>query len=235
MDLITITQALFMLGFVSMAAATFYFVLERSELKPEHKTTATYAALVTFIAAIFYWQMKDMVHFPGLTDFASIESTMPVRYLDWVLTTPLLLLEFGIIASLTGAPKGTTYRLVLADLVMIITGYFGEIGVPGSAGNYMNFIISTLAWLYIAYTIWKLQPTKGTATLKTSIANMKKFVIFGWMIYPIGTAVQEFIELSGSDAATMQLAVCSSAIIFIFADIINKVGFGIVAVNAFKK
>jgi bacteriorhodopsin len=235
MDLITITQALFMLGFVSMAAATFYFVLERSDLKPEHKTTATYAALVTFIAAIFYWQMKDMVSFPGMTDIAIIQSTMPVRYLDWVLTTPLLLLEFGIIASLTGAPKGTTYRLVLADLVMIITGYFGEIGVPGSAGNYMNFIISTLAWLYIAYTIWKLQPTKGTAALKSSISNMKKFVIFGWMIYPIGTAVQEFLELSGSDAATMQLAVCSSAIIFIFADIINKVGFGIVAVNAFKK
>jgi hypothetical protein len=53
MDLVTITQALFMLGFVSMAAGTLYFVLERSELKPEHKTTATYAALVTFIAAIF--------------------------------------------------------------------------------------------------------------------------------------------------------------------------------------
>ena len=235
MDLITITQALFMLGFVAMAAATFYFVLERSELKPEHKTTATYAALVTFIAAIFYWQMKDMVLFPGMTDITNIQSTMPVRYLDWVLTTPLLLLEFGIIASLTGAPKGTTYRLVMADLVMIITGYFGEIGVPGSAGNYMNFIISSLAWLYIAYSIWKLQPTKGTVVLKSSIKNMKKFVIFGWMIYPIGTAVQEFLELSGTDTETIKLAVCLSAIIYVIADITNKVGFGVVAVNAFKK
>lgn len=235
MDLLTITQALFMLGFVSMAAGTFYFVLERTELKPEHKATATYAALVTFIAAIFYWQMKDMVSFGYLTDIAAIEKTMPVRYLDWVLTTPLLLLEFGIIASLTGAPKGTTYRLVMADLVMIITGYFGEIGVPGSAGNYMNFIISSLAWVYIAYTVWKLQPTKGTAALKKSVANMKKFVIFGWMIYPIGTAVQEFLELSGTDTETIKLAVCISAIIFVFADITNKVGFGVVAVNAFKK
>jgi bacteriorhodopsin len=235
MDLITITQALFMLGFVSMAAGTLYFVLERTELKPEHKSTATYAALVTFIAAVFYWQMKDMVLFPGMTDIASIQSTMPVRYLDWVLTTPLLLLEFGIIASLTGAPKGTTYRLVMADLVMIITGYFGEIGVPGSAGNYVNFIISSLAWVYIAYTIWKLQPTKGTIALKNSINNMKKFVIFGWMIYPIGTAVQEFLELSGSDGETVKLAVCVSAIIYVIADITNKVGFGVVAVNALKK
>ena len=235
MDLITITQALFMLGFVAMAAGTFYFLLERTELKPEHKSTATYAALVTFIAAILYWQMKDMVAFPGITDVAAIESTMPVRYLDWVLTTPLLLLEFGIIASLAGAPKGTTYRLVMADLVMIITGYFGEIGEPGSIGNYMNFAISSFAWLYIAYTIWQLKPTKGTAAIKQSIENMKKFVIFGWAIYPIGTAVQEFLELSGSDAQTIELAVCLAAIIYVFADVINKVGFGIVALKAVKK
>lgn len=235
MDLITITQALFMLGFVAMAAGTLYFLLERTELKPEHKSTATYAALVTFIAAILYWQMKDIVSFPGMTDVAAIQSTMPVRYLDWVLTTPLLLLEFGIIASLAGAPRGITYRLVLADLVMIITGYFGEIGVPGSAGNYMNFTISSLAWIYIAYTIWILKPTKGTAAIKASIENMKKFVVIGWVIYPIGTAIQEFLELSGSDAKTIELAVCLAAIIFVFADVINKVGFGIVALKAVKK
>jgi len=235
MDLITITQALFMLGFVAMGAGTLYFLLERTELKPEHKATATYAALVTFIAAILYWQMKDIVSFPGVTDIAAIESTMPVRYLDWVLTTPLLLLEFGIIASLAGAPRGITYRLVLADLVMIITGYFGEIGVPGTPGNYMNFTISSLAWIYIAYTIWMLKPTKGTAAMKKAIENMKKFVIFGWAIYPIGTAIQEFLELSGSDVKNIELAVCLAAIIYVFADVINKVGFGVVALKALKK
>ena len=235
MILITITQAMFMLGFVAMAAGTLYFVLERSALKEEHRATATYAALVTFIAAIFYWQMKDVVGFPGVTDVSAIESTMSLRYLDWVLTTPLLLLKFGIIASLAGAPKGTTYRLVLADLVMIITGYFGEIGVPGSAGNIVNFVISSLAWIYIAYTVWNIKPTKGTALIKKSIENMKKFLVFGWVIYPIGTAVQEFLELSGSDAQTIELAVCLAAIIYVIADIVNKVGFGVVAIKAFKK
>ena len=235
MILISITQATFMLGFVAMAAGTLYFVLERSALKEEHRATATYAALVTFIAAIFYWQMKDVVGFPGVTDVTAIESTMSLRYLDWVLTTPLLLLKFGIIASLAGAPKGTTYRLVVADLVMIITGYFGEIGIPGSAGNYVNFVISSLAWIYIAYTVWNIKPTKGTALLKKSIETMKKFLVFGWVIYPIGTAVQEFLELSGSDAQTIELAVCLAAIIYVIADIVNKVGFGVVAIKAFKK
>ncbi|MEY3934063.1 MAG: hypothetical protein RLZZ606_662 [Actinomycetota bacterium] len=235
MNLITLTQTLFMLGFISMAAGTLYFVLERTELKPEHKSTATYAALITFIAAILYWQMKDVVSFPGVTDVAAIQSTMPLRYIDWILTTPLLLLEFGIIASLAGAPKGTTYRLVLADLVMIITGYFGEGGTPGTVGNYVNFIISTLAWGYIAYTIWQIKPSKGTAAMKISIESMKKFVVFGWVIYPVGTAIQEFLEISGSDAATIEAAVCAAAIIYVIADVVNKVGFGIVALRAVKK
>ena len=151
MNLLSITQAMFMLGFVAMASATFYFVLQRGEYKPENRITVTYAATITFIAAIMYWQMKDIVGFPGQTVLASIEATMPVRYLDWVLTTPLLLLEFGIIAALAGAPKDLTYRLIVADLVMIITGYLGEVGEVGSPGNYVNFIISSLAWGYIVY------------------------------------------------------------------------------------
>jgi len=118
---------------------------------------------------------------------------------------------------------------------MIVTGYFGEIGVAGSAGNYVNFIISSLAWGYIAYTLWQLKPNKGSAAVKAAVSNMKKFVIFGWLVYPIGTAVQQFLELNNSDAETLKLAVCSAAIIYVIADVVNKVGFGIFALRAFKK
>jgi bacteriorhodopsin len=64
---------------------------------------------------------------------------------------------------------------------------------------------------------------------------MKKFVIIGWAIYPIGTATQEILEISGSDAQTIEVAVCVAAIIYVVADVINKVGFGIVALRAVKK
>lgn len=235
MNLIHITQAMFMLGFVSMAAATFYFVLQRGEYKAEHRSTITYAAVITFIAAIMYWQMKDMVRFPVGEITPVISSTMPVRYLDWILTTPLLLAEFGMVATLAGAAKGTTYKLIVADIVMIVTGYLGEIGVAGSGGNYVNFILSSLAWFYIAYTIWKIELPKGTAEIKRVITNMKYFVIFGWAIYPIGTAVQEIMELRNTDAGVISNAVCIAAIIYIVADIVNKVGFGLVAMKALKK
>jgi len=91
MDLLVITQAFFMLGFVAMAAGTVYFVLERGDLKPEHRIAATYAGIITFIAAIMYWVMTDIVGFFDRTMATSddIGATMPFRYIDWLLTTPL--------------------------------------------------------------------------------------------------------------------------------------------------
>jgi len=235
MNLVTITQAMFMLGFVSMAAATFYFVMQRNDYKPEHRATISYAAVITFIAAVMYWQMKDIVGFPMQGSAAQIAATMPVRYLDWVLTTPLLLIEFGIVASLAGAAKGITYRLIVADIVMIVTGYFGEVGTPGSPSNYVNFIISSAAWLYIVYLIWNLQLGKTSEDLKKVVTNMKYFVIFGWAIYPIGTAIQQFMVVGNSDTDTQNNAVCVAAIIYVIADVVNKVGFGLVAMKALKK
>lgn len=235
MDLLNITQAMFMLGFVAMAAGTFYFVLQRGDYKPEHRQLISYSATVTFIAAVMYWQMKDIVNFPGAGSEQLIAATMPVRYLDWVLTTPLLLLEFGIVAALAGAAKGITYRLVVADIVMIVTGYLGEIGVAGSAGNYVNFILSSAAWGYIIYEIWNLKPTKGTAEVRAALNNMKRFVIIGWAIYPIGTAVQEILELNATSVENARTAVLVAAIIYVIADVVNKVGYGLVAMKALKK
>lgn len=224
-----------MFGFVAMAAGTFYFVLQRNDYKPEHRQLISYSATVTFIAAVMYWQMKEIVNFPGLGNPTLVSATMPVRYLDWVLTTPLLLLEFGIIATLAGAAKGITYRLIVADIVMIVTGYLGEIGVAGSSGNYVNFIISSAAWGFIINEIWKIKPSKGTVEIKLALNRMKFFVIFGWAIYPIGTAIQEILEINAVDSSSANTAVLVAAIIYVLADVVNKVGYGLVATTALKK
>ncbi|NDE89318.1 MAG: hypothetical protein EB055_05010, partial [Micrococcales bacterium] len=111
----------------------------------------------------------------------------------------------------------------------------GEVGTAGSVGNYVNFVISSAAWLYIVYLIWNLKLGKASEDLKKVIANMKLFVIFGWAIYPIGTAIQQFMVVNNSDKATLDNAVCIAAIIYVIADIVNKVGFGLVAMKALKK
>lgn len=223
-----------MLGFVAMAAGTLYFFLERGDIKPEHRITATYAAVITFVASIMYYVMKDTVNFgSGRADAADIEATMPFRYIDWLITTPLLLVEFGLIVAIAGAAKqGFITKLIVADIIMIVTGYLGEVGEPGSANNWIMFIISSLAWVYIVLQVMKVDVSKGSAVAQRAVKTMRWFVVIGWAIYPIGTAVQEFLELSGQDIA---LAAGIAAIIYVIADVLNKVGFGMIAVRAAKQ
>ena len=234
MDLLVITQAFFMLGFVGMAAGTLYFILERNDLKPEHRATATYAAIITFIAAIMYWIMKDIVNFAdGMASVNDVAATMPYRYIDWLLTTPLLLVEFGLILAIAGAvKKGFVLRIIIADVIMIVTGYLGEIGEAGSANNWIMFIISSVAWLYIVYAVVQVKVDGMPSYIASAVKIMRRFVMIGWAIYPIGVAVEEFLTLGGGDVTA---AVTIAAIIFVIADVLNKVGFGMVAVRAAKQ
>jgi bacteriorhodopsin len=232
MDLLVITQAFFMLGFVAMAAGTLYFVLERGDLKPEHRIAATYAGIITFIAAIMYWIMTDIVGFFDQSA-GEIGATMPYRYIDWLLTTPLLLVEFGLIVAIAGAAtKGFVSRLVIADIIMIVTGYLGEVGMEGEVSTIVWFVISSLAWLYIVYAVFQVKLDGMPAYAASAVKTMRLFVMLGWAIYPIGTATEEFMKLSGADVGG---AVAIAAIVYVIADVLNKVGFGMVAVNAAKK
>jgi bacteriorhodopsin len=236
MELLGITQAFFMLGFVAMAAGTLYFILERGDIKPEHRIAATYAGIITFIAAIMYWIMTGFVGFFDQTAGSTegIQDTMPIRYIDWLLTTPLLLVEFGLIVAIAGAAtKGFVTRIVIADIIMIVTGYLGEVGTEGEASTILWFVISSLAWLYIVYAVFQVKLDGMPAYAASAVKIMRRFVMFGWAIYPIGTAIEEFMKLfKVGDVAS---AVAIAAIVYVIADVLNKVGFGMVAVRAAKK
>lgn len=233
MDLLVITQAFFMLGFVAMAAGTVYFFLERGDLKPEHRIAATYAGIITFIAAIMYYIMTDFVGFFEQSANPDIGATMPYRYIDWLLTTPLLLVEFGLIVAIAGAAtKGFLTRIIVADIIMIVTGYLGEVSPVGALETWVFFIISSLAWLYIVYAVFQIKLDGMPGYAANAVKIMRRFVMFGWAIYPIGTSIEQFMKLAGADVAA---AVAIAAIVYVIADVLNKVGFGMVAVGAAKK
>lgn len=222
------TTALFVLGFVGMAAGTVYFVMEKPELKPQHRSVAIYAAIITFVAAIMYYNMMN------LALAGDIGSTMPLRYIDWIITTPLLLLEVGIVAAIAGAvKKGLIARLMIADVIMIATGYLGEVSNTGEPMTYVWFIISSLAYFWIVAEIFGIKVT-GSGYAAKAVTSLKWFVIIGWAIYPIGTATEEFMRLGAADENTLVTAGLIAACIYIVADLTNKVIFGIVAVRAAK-
>ncbi len=110
--------------FVSAAllAATVFFFLERSSVSDKWKTSLTVAAMVTGIAAIHYFYMRGVWADTGT-------SPLVFRYVDWLLTVPLQIIEFYLIlAAIAIVGAALFWRLMIASVVMLVAGYLREVG-----------------------------------------------------------------------------------------------------------
>ena len=108
----------FFIGSVSMLAATVWFLMQHGQVDKKFKDSMLVAALITGIAAVHYFYMREQWVLTG-------ESPTELRYIDWILTVPLMVVEF---ALLTGVGMR---KLFWASVIMLVTGYFGESGVMG--------------------------------------------------------------------------------------------------------
>jgi bacteriorhodopsin len=202
---------------VSMAclAATVFFFLERSSVPPQWRVSITVAGLVTGIAFIHYMYMREVWIMTG-------ESPTVYRYIDWLITVPLLMLEFYFVLAAVGkANSGVFWRLLLGTLVMLVGGYLGEAGYINSM---LGFIIGMAGWIYILYEVFsgeagKMAAKSGNKALVTAFGAMRMIVTVGWAIYPLGYV---FGYLTGGMDAN------SLNVIYNAADFLNKIAFGLI-------
>lgn len=201
---------------ISMAlmASTVFFLWETQSVSAKWKTSLVVSGLVTFIAAVHYFYMRDVWVTTG-------ESPTVFRYIDWLLTVPLLMIEFYLILRAIGvASAGIFWRLLIGTLVMLIPGYLGE---AGYINIWVGFVIGMLGWFYILYEIFygeagKAANTEATDAVKYAYKAMCWVVTVGWAIYPIGY-VFGYMGGAGSSEALN--------IIYNLADLVNKVAFGL--------
>ncbi len=214
----------FFVGCMAMMAASAFFFLSMNNFDRKWKTSILVSGLITFIAAVHYWYMRD--YWAGVG-----ESPTFFRYVDWTLTVPLMCVEFYLILKVAGAQKSLMWKLILASVVMLVTGYFGEAVYTSDPGPAIWGLISGIAYFYIVYEIWfgsakKLAEAAGGATLKAH-KTLCWFVLVGWAIYPLG-------YMAGTDGwydgiANLGL---NMDVIYNIGDAINKIGFGLVVYGA---
>ena len=196
-------------------AATAFFFLERGSVAPGWRVSITVAGLVTGIAFIHYMYMREVW-------IATGDSPTVYRYIDWLITVPLLMLEFYFVLSAVKKVPGTIFwRLLLGSLVMLIGGYAGEAGYINAM---LGFVIGMAGWLYILYEVFsgdagKLAAKSGNKALVTAFGAMRMIVTVGWAIYPLGYV---FGYLTGGVDAN------SLNIIYNAADFLNKIAFGLI-------
>lgn len=230
--LVLATQYSFYMAFAGMLASAFYFHMERHNLTPKYSAVASLCMMVVAIAAINYATMKDMVGLDGV--YATL-SNFPTefRYVDWILTTPLILAVLVMLTNSTN--KGALIaKLMVADVIMIASGYTGEVSVNaangGTAVGWIGFVISTLAFVYILMVIYsELGEAAGDMPddLHSSYSFLQNSILIFWIVYPLGYLVP-LLGYQGELLAVRELVYC-------IADLVSKVVFGIIAVSLAKK
>lgn len=208
----------FFIGYMAMLASAVFFLVERGSVDGKWKTSLLVSALITGIAAVHYYYMRDFYLETG-------ESPTAFRYVDWTLTVPLMCVEFYLLTKPFGAKGSTLTKLIVASLVMLVAGYIGE--TSGIDNNIMWGVISTLGYLYIVYEVFagdvaKLAKNSDSPALSSAMFLLKIFITLGWSIYPIGYMVLPGNLLSG------MFEVSSIDLFYNLADAINKIGFGLV-------
>jgi bacteriorhodopsin len=218
----------FSFTFASMAAATLFLWLGRSQVSHHYKTAVTISGLVCAIAAYHYmrifeswesaYQMKD-----GALTATGYAFNDAYRYVDWLLTVPLLLIELVLVMRLSREETvSKSVRLGFAAALMIVLGYPGEIAadVPTRA------LWGTLSALPFLYILWELFKGLGESierqpeNVRELIKKARLLTLASWGFYPI-VFMAPYINISGPDAQTI------IQVGYTIADLIAKAAFGV--------
>jgi bacteriorhodopsin len=224
----------FFVGCMAMMAASAFFFFSINMVEGKWKTSLLISGLITFIAAVHYYYMRDY--------WAELhESPTFFRYVDWTLTVPLMCVEFYLILKAAGAKTGLLWKLIWASVVMLVTGYLGEAVYTTGNGPAVWGLFSGIAYFYIVYLIMfgeaKALADKSSASVQRAHNILCKFVLIGWAIYPLGYMVgtglaPDTVAIEGGPDTVQWYGalhgMLNMDIVYNIGDAINKIGFGLV-------
>jgi bacteriorhodopsin len=211
-----------------MGAATLFLFLGRSQVTHAYKTAVTISGLVTLIACYHYfrifqsWEAAYTV-VDGTVKVTGIAFNDAYRYVDWLLTVPLLMTELILVMRLS---REETVRkaTLLASLaaVMIILGYPGEIATnPGTRWTW--WAASMVPFLLIVFQLVSglSKSIAGQPAEVRGMVSTARWITLGtWSFYPI-VFILPMLGIAGA-SATVAVQVG-----YTIADILAKAGFGL--------
>lgn len=207
-------HASFILVFISFVAAAGFFVLEKDRVPEDFRLPIRVSIIYLAIAAINYYYMQN--HYGELASSGERAFPTHFRYIDWILTTPLMLVEFPLILGLGKKGRSFMTRLVVLDLLMITFGYVGELTPHVPLAHYGFFLLGCIAWVLIVVLLFSALaslPEQLEDSVRKGVRRMGAFVVAGWAIYPLGYF-----------APLLQLPPEARELIYNIADLVNKVG-----------
>ena len=157
-DLIMTTQATFMASLIAMLGGAYYFSLMKNTVPLEYQSSVATSAVYCFMAAIMYGYMNYKFGL-GTDTLKNGQYPTTLRYIDWIVTTPLIVLKFPQLLGSDEKGNSIATLVIVADVIMVLFGYIGETAINATLGTDFNLIgfamfgVSMLAWMFILFIL----------------------------------------------------------------------------------
>lgn len=211
-----------------MGAATIFFFLSRSQVAAKYRTALTITGLVTLIACYHYFRIFNSWEAAYTVDQGVVKATGVAfndayRYVDWLLTVPLLLVELILVMGLTASETASkSIRLGLLAALMVGLGYPGEISSDAGT-RWIWWALAMIPFLFIVVELFfglnksiKDQPESARGLVSAA----RYVTVISWSFYPIVFILPMIGVTGGSATAAVQVG-------YTIADIVAKAMFGV--------
>lgn len=212
----------------TMLASMLFFILARDRLSAKYRISMVVSALVVGIAAYHYYRIfGSWTYAYKLVGGKYVATGVPFndayRYVDWLLTVPLLMVELVTVLALTQEKsRGLLAKLTIAAGLMIALGYPGEISTVASTRAIWG-TLSTIPFLYILYVLWVQLGdaiSKQSERVQILLRNTRLLLLATWGFYPLAY-MAPFFGFEGSTA------VIALQVGYSIADVTAKCGYGV--------
>jgi len=221
------------LAVASLGFTGLYLVLSQHRVAPRYRNAVVISAMVCFIATYHYIRIFDNFRDSyestaqggnGPYVLTEVPFNEGYRYVDWLLTVPLLLVEtIAVLALAKAVQKSLLTKLVIASALMIALGYPGEI-TTDTGPRLLWGTLSTIPFLYILYVLFvelSASLERQPVQVRSTVSKLRIMLVGLWGVYPIAY-LMPVLGFDGPDAFVLRQAGYS------IADILAKAAFGLV-------
>ena len=211
-----------------MGAATVFFFLSRSQVAPPYRTAITVTGLVTLIALYHYvrifasWEGAYIL-VDGSMKLTDVRFNDAYRYVDWLLTVPLLLVELILVMRLSASEtRAKATKLGLLAALMVVLGYPGEVSAdPGT--RWLWWSLAMVPFVLIVYDLFiglKASIATQPKEVRSLVSAARTLTVVSWLFYPV-VFIFPMIGFTGGSATT------AVQVGYTVADIVAKAVFGV--------
>lgn len=218
-------QVMLVGGFFSLTFAVFlgsaiFFFVSRMDVSPAYRMAVTISGVIVTIAGYHYFRIMQSFE-KAVTEGAGFNEAY--RYVDWVVTVPLLLTELVLVLSIAPARRRALLnKLVPYSFLMIVLGYPGETSSDATT-KWIFWAAAMVFFVLILVTLFG-ELTKQIASenpaVQGTLKALRMVLLVTWSFYPIAYLAPVLLADAGAAFVVVNVG-------YAIADITAKAGYGL--------